>query len=128
MTSSRVVRFVGVYNADGSFVGEVSYFVGARFGLAHCSLCTITHGLLSERRDWQACRAQLPVPFVTFHRDDQPDAVRAALDGTAPAVVAEVEGGAVVVLLGPGHLEDCAGSPALLVEALLRAASAAGLR
>jgi hypothetical protein len=28
-----IVRFVGVYNASGTVLGELSYFVGARVGL-----------------------------------------------------------------------------------------------
>ncbi len=117
----NVVRLVGVYNAEGTLLGEVSYWIGARFGWAHCSLCDITHGLFSERADWRACRATLPLPFVTFHLNDQPAAVRAALQGTAPAVVAEVDDGTVVVLLGPTELEACAASPTRLIEAIERA-------
>jgi hypothetical protein len=117
----NVVRLVGVYNAEGTLLGEVSYWIGARFGRAHCSLCDITHGVFTERADWRACRATLPVPFVTFHLDDQPDTVRAALRGTAPAVVAEADDGTVVVLLGPTELEACAASPERLVQAIEQA-------
>jgi hypothetical protein len=35
-------RLVGVYNADGTLLGEVRYFVAARLGRAHCPLCDIT--------------------------------------------------------------------------------------
>lgn len=117
----NVVRLVGVYNAEGTLIGEVSYWIGARFGRAHCSLCDITHGLFSERADWRACRATLPVPFVTFHLDDQPASVRAALQGVAPAVVAERDDGSVVLLLGPQELEACASSPERLVAAIEQA-------
>ena len=76
--TDRLVRLVGVYDADGTPWGEVAYWVGARFGRRHCSLCEITHGTFRVRREWTACRDTLPVPFDTFHRDDQPDDVRAA--------------------------------------------------
>jgi hypothetical protein len=120
----NVVRLVGVYNAEGTVLGEVSYWIGARFGRAHCSLCDITHGVFTERADWRACRATLPLPFVTFHLDDQPPSVRAALQGAAPAVVAELADGAVVLLLGPAALDACAASPARLVEAIEHALTA----
>jgi hypothetical protein len=69
------------------------------------------------------------VPFVTFHLDDQPLAVRVALQGMAPAVVAEIDGdaGSVVLLLGPEALQACEASPERMLEALVRAVGAAGL-
>ena len=66
--SSTVERLVGVYDADGTVLGELSYFLRARIGRAHCSLCDITHGRIRERADWRACRGRLPVRFTTYHR------------------------------------------------------------
>lgn len=123
----QVVRLVGVYDADHTLRGEVSYWIGARLGRAHCSLCDITHGTFRERRDWQDCRAALAVPFETFHRDDQPVEVRDAAEGTVPVVLAETTIG-FVVLLGPRELEGCAGSVEAFSAALDRALAAAGLR
>jgi hypothetical protein len=116
---SDVIRLIGVYDADGTVLGELSYFLRARVGRAHCALCDITHGRVRERADWRACRDDLTVPFVTYHRDDQPDEVRAAAAGTAPVVLAESDQGFRVVA-GPAELEACAGSPDRLV-AILRA-------
>jgi hypothetical protein len=103
-----------VYDADGSVWGELSYFLRARVGRAHCALCDVTHGRVRERADWRACRDTLPVPFVAYHRDDQPDAVRAAV-GSTPVVVAETTDGSILVLLDGDDLERCAGSPERLV-------------
>jgi hypothetical protein len=122
----RVQRLIGVYDADGTWRGEVSYWIGARLGRAHCSLCDITHGAVRERSDWRACRDALPVPFDTYHRDDQPDAVRAAAGGRAPVVVAETDAGIVLLLDGPA-LERCAGSVDELEAALMRAIAEHGL-
>ena len=49
--AARVVRFVGVYNAEGTLRGEVAYWIGARLGLGHCALCDITHGVFTVRAD-----------------------------------------------------------------------------
>jgi len=119
--AARISRLVGVYDADGTLRGELAYWVGARLGRAHCSLCDITHGLLRERADWQACRAGLPVPFDTYHRDDQPAAIRAVLDDALPAVVAETSTG-LVLLVGPDQLGACGGSADLLIAAIEAAA------
>jgi hypothetical protein len=122
----RIVRLVGVYDADSTLRGELSYWVGARLGRRHCSLCDITHGSVRQRPEWVACRAGLPVPFDTYHRNDQPDAVRAATNATAPVVVAETEVGHTV-LLSPAELDACNGAIDALVDAIERAAASLGL-
>ena len=114
--TDRITRLVGVYDADGSVLGELKYFVGARLGRADCSLCDVTHGLVRERPEWRAARDRLRAPFVTFHRDDQPPSVRAATAGDLPVVLAETTSGALVRLAGPDELHTCAGSPAALSE------------
>jgi hypothetical protein len=124
--SEPVVRLVGVYDADGTPWGELRYWVGARLGRTHCSLCEITHGLVRERGSWQACRALLPVAFDTFHRDDQPVGARAGAGGRVPAVLAETTVG-WTLLLGPDEIAACDGSGDALVLAMRVAAGAAGL-
>jgi hypothetical protein len=123
---AQLVRLIGVYDADATLRGEVTYWIGARLGRTHCSLCEITHGLVRERSTWRACRAGLPIPFDTYHRNDQPEAVREALGGVAPAVVAETTRG-IVTLLGPGQLERCSGSSEALLSAVDDAVREAGL-
>ncbi len=122
----RIVRFVGVYDADSTLRGELAYWIGARLGRTHCALCDITHGLVRERTDWRSCRDTLAVPFDTYHRNDQPQAVRDAVDGIVPVVVAETDGG-IVMLLGPADLDDCGGEPERLLTSLSAAIETHGL-
>jgi len=121
-----IVRLIGVYDADGSVRGELAYWIGARLGRAHCALCDITHGLVRERPEWKSRRADLAAPFDTYHRDDQPEAVRIATADAAPAVIAETPRG-LVALLGPEELDRCAGSADQLFEEIDRAMQRAGL-
>ena len=121
-----IVRLIGVYDADGTLRGELAYLVSARLGRAHCALCDITHGTVRPRPEWQRCVDGLPVPFDTYHRDDQPDAVRAATGDTKPVVVAE-SGAGIVILVGPSELDACAGSIDELVAAIERGAESNGL-
>ena len=125
--ADTIARLIGVYDADGTVLGEISYFVRARLGQAHCALCDITHGLVRERSDWRTARDGLPVEFVAFHRDDQPAPVRAVSAGRLPAVVAELGDGGHVVLLDGAELESCSGDPSALVAQLRRAADDRGL-
>jgi hypothetical protein len=115
-------RLIGVYNADGTLRGELTYWVGRRLGRAHCALCDITHGSVRERSDWQQCRDELAVPFDTYHRDDQPDAVRRATGEGLPAVLVETDEG-LTVLIGPDELDACGASPQRLVDAIMRRAA-----
>jgi hypothetical protein len=124
--TQRIVRLVGVYDADSTLRGELSYWVGARLGRRHCSLCDITHGSVRQRPEWTACRVGLPVPFDTFHRNDQPDPVRATAGGQSPVVVAETDTGHVV-LLDAATLDACHGSIDRLVEAIGQSAERLGL-
>jgi hypothetical protein len=124
----KVVRLVGVYDADHTIRGELSYWVGARLGRAHCALCDITHGPLRRRAEWKAYTADLDVGFETFHRDDQPDAVRTASGDRVPVVVAELATGAITVLLDPDALDVCSGSVERLGEAIDEALIREGLR
>ncbi len=118
----QVRRLVGVYHADGGVRGELASWIGARLGNAHCALCDITHGLVRERPDWKACRAALPVPFETLHLDEQDSERRAFTADRTPCVVADTDGGPVM-LLGPDDVAACAGSPQCLVETIADAAS-----
>jgi hypothetical protein len=124
--AQKIVRLVGVYDADSTLRGELAYWVGARLGRRHCSLCDITHGSVRRRPEWKARQAELPVPFDTYHRNDQPANVRVAAGGHAPVVVAETVDGNVL-LLTPDDLDACGGSIESMVDAIERAAQRHGL-
>jgi hypothetical protein len=115
--SNEITEFIGVYDADATLLGEISYWIGARLGKRHCSLCDITHGLFTERRDWKECRESLSVAFVTFHRNDAPVDVLAVANGEFPCVVARTTD-QLSVVLGPRELESLGGSPDALVRRL----------
>jgi len=114
---AEITSLVGVYAADGTLTGEVAYWVGARLGLTSCSLCKITHGSVREKSEWRECRAALPVPFETFHRNDQPDWVREIAEGVTPIVVAATTDGPVV-LLSPAQIDACHSSVEALADAI----------
>lgn len=120
MAADTVTALTGVYHADGTVIGELRYWIGARLGRAHCALCDITHGSVREKAGWRAARAELPVPFRAVHLDERSAAEAAASEGSTPCVLAHTDAG-VDVLLGPAQLEACGGDPAWLVAELRRA-------
>ena len=102
--TSNVIEFIGVYDADSTLIGEVSYWIGARLGRTHCSLCELTHGLFTQKSEWKACTKELSVPFHAFHRNDAPTDVLAAINGAFPAVLVRTNNGLSIVLT-KGDLE-----------------------
>ncbi|MEY3681000.1 MAG: hypothetical protein RL547_1613 [Actinomycetota bacterium] len=121
-----VIRLIGVYDANGSLRGEVAYWVGARLGRRHCSLCDVTHGAFTEKREWRNCRESLPVPFDTYHRDDQPESIRRATGDRAPVVVAETDSDLVILLTGD-EIAIARGDPARFAELIEDAMRSRGL-
>ena len=114
---SQYLEYIGVYNADASIWGEVSYWFGARFGIRHCSLCDVTHGLFRERAAWVQCSESLGVSFSTYHRDDAPQDVRDAANGNYPIVLGRTAT-EIKVVLNDAQIEACNGSPESLIAAL----------
>lgn len=120
------VSLIGVYDADGSLSGEVRYWIGARLGRTHCSLCEITHGLFREKSEWKQCRRELNAEFTTFHRDDAPADVLDACGHQLPVVVAR-RGNDLFVVLGPQELESLGGDVETFHTALVSACAQHGI-
>ena len=112
-------ELIGIYDADSTLWGELSYWVGARLGVKHCELCDITHGTFREKSQWRMCVEQLPVSFSTFHRNDAPPDVHAELQGQYPCIAARSNSG-VVEFVSSVELATCAASPDALLELLLQ--------
>lgn len=110
------MKFVGIYDADGTLLGEISYVVRKYTGRGHCELCDITHGALRRKKTWNTASVGLDIDLL--HRDEaSPEQLASA--GKLPAVVGETEHGWILVA-GPADLAACGREPGNLV-ALLRA-------
>lgn len=120
-------RLVGVYRADGSLRGEISYVVGRLLGTAHCALCDITHSPVRRKAAWDRMAAGLGVPFELVHLDERDTATAQVVTGwdDSPAVLAELDG-ALVQVLGPDDLETVGGDVARFEQALRTALARAG--
>ena len=116
-SSRQFSEFIGVYNADATLWGELTYWIGARLGTRHCSLCDITHGLFTPRAEWKECASSLEIPFTTFHINDAPTDVTQAANGNYPIVLGRTQTG-LHVLLTDAELQECKGSPQELLSRL----------
>jgi len=92
------LQFIGVYDADSTLIGEISYWVNARLGRTHCSLCELTHGMFTKKSEWKSCQSSLPIPFLVFHRNDAPPDVLQAAQGQFPIVLARYSHGLEYVM------------------------------
>ena len=102
----RFIELVGVYHADGSLLGELRYLWGKLRGSAHCALCDITHGTLTEKAAFRACREGLEIPLRTVHLDERSPDLVGATEGKTPCIVGRSSEGWEMVL-DPEELESC---------------------
>lgn len=114
---NEVLEFIGIYDADSTLWGEISYWIGARLGRTHCSLCEITHGLLTRKKQWKECANELSILFETFHRNDAPADVLEFVRGQFPIVIARTTTSFTVVAT-PEKLAEMNGSPQQLADLL----------
>ena len=112
-----MTHFVGIYNADGTLFGEISYVAKKLAGRGSCALCDITHGWTGRRRDFDSTCNSAGIEWTLLHRDEAtPEQLAAA--GALPAVITQGNNGTWQLVLGPSRLDECNGDPAALVASL----------
>ena len=112
------VRYVGIYNADGTLLGELAYVVRKYTGRGHCELCDITHGTVRRKPGWDAACSEAGLQVELLHRDEA-DPAQLAAAGDLPAVIADRDWKWVLVM-GPAELAACNGDPDEFVARLPR--------
>jgi len=106
-----IIRFTGIYNADGGVWGETRYVIGHLLGTTACSLCDITHSPLRRKPEWDAMVRRLGVPFDVRHRNESTPAETEFSRGTGlPVVLAHHDDGSITAVLNDAHLEAVGGS------------------
>lgn len=109
--NNPVVRYSGIYKADGGLVGEARYIVGHLLRLTECSLCDITHSPLRRKPQWDSFVANLGVPFPVLHRNELDEELTVAIrDRQLPIVLAHRADGSLEVALDADQLAELDGS------------------
>jgi hypothetical protein len=82
-----MTQVVGIYNADGSVIGELAYVVSKLTGRGSCELCDITHGWNPfGRRECKTAVQQSGLDITFIHRDEAlPEQLAAA--GQLPSII-----------------------------------------
>lgn len=107
------MKLIGVYKADGGFIGEVSYFLGHLVGAKECSLCDITHSPVKKKAAFKEFEKQLleekGIGFSLVHMNERTDAELAASAGREPCVLLENEDGSISMFLDYVELKAAGG-------------------
>jgi hypothetical protein len=107
-------KLIGVYRADGGFVGELKYVFGHLIGIADCKLCDITHSPIRKKPSWtkmtNRIKTKYGLDFELVHRNERSEIVAKATTGREPCVMAEYSDGSVTVLLDASDLKTLDGS------------------
>lgn len=87
-------RLVFAYNAGAGIAAALLDMVHkvASPATYPCSLCAITYGTVSMRREWRDWLRRLPVPPAFHHRPDFRAAYPEAADWALPLVAVERDG------------------------------------
>ena len=80
--------------------------------------------VVREKSQWRECQSRLEsdlrVEIETFHRNDQPDDVRACIDGKYPAVVMRGDDGVVSMFMTASEIDACGASPEKFADEISR--------
>lgn len=110
--SSRTL--IGVYKADGGFIGEVSYFLGHLIGTRECSLCDITHSPIKKKTEFKAFEKRLLADFDIavrlVHMNERTDSELKASEGREPCVLLQHADGSLSMFLDFVELKAVDGS------------------
>ena len=115
-----IVRYTGVYNADGGIIGEVRYVIGHLLGTTECALCDITHSPVRRKPAWDRMVARLGVPVIVLHRNElDADLLASTASTPLPAVFAHHADGTITVALNAQQLDGMGGSVIAFENAIL---------
>ena len=105
---ARVPNFYAIYDADGSFMGEIRYLRDKCLGKADCALCDLSHGWSPlGRSDWRR-RIGVAASLNWLHRDELPDHVAAQIEGQLPCIAVD-RSGEIDIVIGREALRGCGG-------------------
>ena len=112
------MKYVGIYNADGTVLGEISYVAKKLAGRGSCALCDITHGWTGRKKTFDQACTTADIELELLHRNEA-SAEQLTAAGHLPAVIRH-DGISWTLVLGPAELEACDADPEELMRRLTR--------
>ena len=116
------MKIIGVYNADGGVVGELTYFFGHLVGAKECSLCDITHSPFAKKSQWKKMEQQLheemELEFELVHKNERSPEVTALSEGKEPCVILEDNSGNLSIIFDQHELKKTQGDVDVFEQSL----------
>ena len=106
-----------IYNAKGSFFGEVKYLKDKYLHGVNCSMCEITHNAFSPKSYWKEKLKSFQFNIHTLHLDEQNEYLKDFTKGLLPCVVGENEM-KLKLLLSTNELNEFCGNVDLFFNKL----------
>ncbi len=111
-------KIIGIYNANGSLLGEMRYVFDKVFLKKHCALCDITHGIsYKAKTTWLEQVERFPIPIKTLHLDEISDDIRQVVADKVPCVVM-VKDDSIDIVMNNEELQACDSNPEQFFERL----------
>lgn len=101
-----VTKLYGIYQADGGIIGELSYVLGKIRGVAHCSLCDITHNKITTKKQWKNLTSNLDIPMELLHLNERSSELKIISENQTPCVISEIDG-ELEIIITSNELEMC---------------------
>ena len=105
---------IGVYNADGGIVGELTYFFGHLIGVRSCSLCSISHSPIAKKPSFkeleQHLLAEHGILVRMIHLNERNEREQKASEGREPCMLLEYPDKSISMFLDSADLTALSGS------------------
>ena len=109
LNASKEIELICVYDADGSLLGELNYLWKKVFHSFTCSMCDITHNLITTKKKWKTAVQNCRYNISTYHLNDQPTLIKKTTQNNTPCVV-KVEGSSSSILISNDELKTIDGN------------------
>ena len=105
---------IGVYNADGGIVGELSYVFGHLIGIKSCSLCDISHSPIKKKSSFKELEQHLlsehGIIVKMIHLNERNEREAKASKGQEPCMLLEYPDQSISMFLDSTDLKALSGS------------------
>jgi hypothetical protein len=98
-----------IFDARGSFLGEISYFFKKYVSGQSCAMCDISHNLTGVKQEWRNMSQTLKYDIKLLHIDEMDSTLAKFVNNSTPCVVLSMKSG-FKVLANREELSACAGN------------------
>ena len=109
---------IGVYKADGGIVGELTYFFGHLIGVRSCSLCDISHSLVTKKSSFKVLEKHLlaehGIAVRMIHLNERNEREQKASAGREPCMLLEYPDQSISMFIDSTDLTALSGSVSTL--------------